>query len=174
VVGADRCVRRHRCLLTIASIFIAQALDKPLSISEQISVLVFLIIASRAAAGGDRRRPGGPRGRPAGASPDFVDDVGLVVGIDRFMSEARALTNFAGNAVATVIIGKWVVSSTAPRRPICSTTRNPSTKLRCSTTSSRRRDHHLKPPGQVSPNHTTPAPRCLQTAAARANTAPPA
>jgi aerobic C4-dicarboxylate transport protein len=51
VVGADRCVRRHRCLLTIASIFIAQALDKPLSISEQISVLVFMLIASRAAAG---------------------------------------------------------------------------------------------------------------------------
>jgi aerobic C4-dicarboxylate transport protein len=40
--------------------------------------------------------------------PDLVDGVGLVVGIDRFMSEARALTNFAGNAVATVIIGKWV------------------------------------------------------------------
>ena len=34
--------------------------------------------------------------------------VGLIVGIDRFMSEARALTNFAGNAVATVIIGRWV------------------------------------------------------------------
>jgi aerobic C4-dicarboxylate transport protein len=36
-----------------------------------------------------------------------VDGVGLIVGIDRFMSEARALTNFAGNAVATVLIGTW-------------------------------------------------------------------
>jgi aerobic C4-dicarboxylate transport protein len=39
--------------------------------------------------------------------PDLVDGVGLIVGIDRFMSEARALTNFAGNAVATVLIGTW-------------------------------------------------------------------
>jgi aerobic C4-dicarboxylate transport protein len=36
-----------------------------------------------------------------------VDGIGLIVGIDRFMSEARALTNFAGNAVATVLIGTW-------------------------------------------------------------------
>ena len=39
--------------------------------------------------------------------PDLVDGVGLIVGIDRFMSEARALTNFSGNAVATVLIGSW-------------------------------------------------------------------
>jgi aerobic C4-dicarboxylate transport protein len=39
--------------------------------------------------------------------PDLVNGVGLIVGIDRFMSEARALTNFAGNAVATVLIGGW-------------------------------------------------------------------
>ena len=38
----------------------------------------------------------------------MLDGVGLIVGIDRFMSEARAVTNFAGNAVATVIIGTWV------------------------------------------------------------------
>ncbi len=36
-----------------------------------------------------------------------MDGVGLIVGIDRFMSEARALTNFAGNAVATVLVGTW-------------------------------------------------------------------
>ena len=40
--------------------------------------------------------------------PDLVDGVGLIVGIDRFMSEARAVTNFSGNAVATVLIGNWV------------------------------------------------------------------
>ena len=39
--------------------------------------------------------------------PELVDGVGLIVGIDRFMSEARALTNFAGNSVATVLIGHW-------------------------------------------------------------------
>ncbi|MGH3466704.1 MAG: C4-dicarboxylate transporter DctA, partial [Thermocrispum sp.] len=39
--------------------------------------------------------------------PELVDGVGFIVGIDRFMSEARALTNFAGNSVATVLVGNW-------------------------------------------------------------------
>ncbi len=39
--------------------------------------------------------------------PELVDGVGFILGIGRFMSEARALTNFAGNAVATVLIGTW-------------------------------------------------------------------
>ena len=39
-----------------------------------------------------------------------MDGVGLIVGIDRFMSEARALTNFAGNSVATVLVGHWTGS----------------------------------------------------------------
>ena len=39
--------------------------------------------------------------------PDLLDGVGLIVGIDRFMSEARALTNFSGNAVATLLVGSW-------------------------------------------------------------------
>ena len=39
--------------------------------------------------------------------PDLLDGVGLIVGIDRFMSEARALTNFSGNAVATILVGSW-------------------------------------------------------------------
>ena len=41
------------------------------------------------------------------ARPDLLDGVGLIVGIDRMMSEARAVTNFTGNAVATVLVGKW-------------------------------------------------------------------
>jgi aerobic C4-dicarboxylate transport protein len=39
--------------------------------------------------------------------PDLLDGVGLIVGIDRFMSEARAVTNFSGNAVATLLVGSW-------------------------------------------------------------------
>ena len=142
--------------LTMASIFIADALDKPLSISQQISLLVFMIIASKGAGvtgAGLAVLAGGLQAH----RPDLVDGVGLVVGIDRFMSEARALTNFAGNAVATVIIGKWV-GEFDQAQATCSTTRNPSTKRRCSTTSSRLRDHHLTPLGQVSASHTTPAP----------------
>lgn len=47
--------------------------------------------------------------------PALVDGVGFIVGIDRFMSEARALTNFAGNAVATVVIGTWTREFDAAR-----------------------------------------------------------
>jgi aerobic C4-dicarboxylate transport protein len=94
--------------LTMASIFIANALDRPLSIGAQISLLVFMIIASKGAAG---VTGAGLATLAAGLQshrPELVDGVGLIVGIDRFMSEARALTNFAGNAVATVVIGTWV------------------------------------------------------------------
>jgi len=91
--------------LTMASLFIAEALGDPLSIGEQISLLVFMVIASKGAAGVTGAGLATLAGGLASHRPALVDGVGLVVGIDRFMSEARALTNFAGNAVATVLIG---------------------------------------------------------------------
>jgi aerobic C4-dicarboxylate transport protein len=94
--------------LTMASIFIAEALNDPLSIGEQISLLVFMIVASKGAAGVTGAGLATLAGGLQSHRPDLVDGVGLIVGIDRFMSEARALTNFAGNAVATVVIGRWV------------------------------------------------------------------
>jgi aerobic C4-dicarboxylate transport protein len=94
--------------LTMASLFIADALGKPLSISEQISLLVFMIIASKGAAGVTGAGLAVLSGGLGSHRPDLVDGVGLIVGIDRFMSEARAVTNFSGNAVATLLIGKWV------------------------------------------------------------------
>jgi aerobic C4-dicarboxylate transport protein len=94
--------------LTMASIFIAEALNDPLSVGEQISLLVFMIVASKGAAGVTGAGLATLAGGLQSHRPDLVDGVGLIVGIDRFMSEARALTNFAGNAVATVVIGRWV------------------------------------------------------------------
>jgi aerobic C4-dicarboxylate transport protein len=94
--------------LTMASLFIADALGKPLSISEQISLLLFMMIASKGAAGVTGAGIAVLAGGLQSHNPELVEGVGLIVGIDRFMSEARAMTNFAGNAVATVIIGKWV------------------------------------------------------------------
>jgi aerobic C4-dicarboxylate transport protein len=93
--------------LTMASLFIAEAMGDPLSIGEQISLLAFMIIASKGAAGVTGAGLATLAGGLQSHRPDLVDGVGLIVGIDRFMSEARALTNFAGNAVATVIIGRW-------------------------------------------------------------------
>jgi aerobic C4-dicarboxylate transport protein len=94
--------------LTMASLFIAQALGTPLDLGEQISLLLFMIIASKGAAGVTGAGLAVLAGGLQSHRPDLVDGVGLIVGIDRFMSEARALTNFSGNAVATVIIGQMV------------------------------------------------------------------
>ncbi|GAA3633680.1 cation:dicarboxylate symporter family transporter [Microlunatus ginsengisoli] len=96
--------------LTMASLFIATAAGDPLSISEQISLLVFMMIASKGAAGVTGAGLATLAGGLASHRPELVDGVGLIVGIDRFMSEARAVTNFAGNAVATVVIGTWTKS----------------------------------------------------------------
>ena len=83
-------------------------MGKPLQIGEQIALLVFMIIASKGAAG---VTGAGIATLAAGLQshrPDLLDGVDLIVGIDRFMSEARALTNFSGNAVATLVLGTWV------------------------------------------------------------------
>jgi len=93
--------------LTMASLFIGEALGKPLEIGQQISLLLFMVIASKGAAGVTGAGLATLAGGLQSHRPDLVDGVGLIVGIDRFMSEARALTNFAGNAVATVLIGTW-------------------------------------------------------------------
>ena len=93
--------------LTMASIFIADALGSPLKIAEQISLLLFMILASKGAAGVTGAGLATLAGGLASHRPELLEGVGLIVGVDRFMSEARALTNFAGNSVATVLIGHW-------------------------------------------------------------------
>jgi len=94
--------------LTMASLFVANAMGTPLDLGAQISLLIFMIIASKGAAG---VTGAGLATLAAGLQahrPELLGGVGMIVGIDRFMSEARALTNFTGNAVATILIGTWV------------------------------------------------------------------
>jgi aerobic C4-dicarboxylate transport protein len=93
--------------LTMASLFIADALGDPLSVGEQIGLLVFMIVASKGAAGVSGAGLATLAGGLQAHRPELLDGVGLIVGIDRFMSEARALTNFSGNAVATLLVGSW-------------------------------------------------------------------
>jgi len=93
--------------LTMASLFIAAGMGAPMSIPEQIGLLVFMIIASKGAAGVTGAGLATLAGGLQAYRPDLVDGVGVIVGIDRFMSEGRALTNFTGNAVATLLIGTW-------------------------------------------------------------------
>jgi aerobic C4-dicarboxylate transport protein len=94
--------------LTMASLFIAEAMGRPLGLGEQISLLLFMIVASKGAAGVTGAGLATLAGGLQSHRPELLDGVGLIVGIDRFMSEARALTNFAGNSVATVLVGAWV------------------------------------------------------------------
>jgi aerobic C4-dicarboxylate transport protein len=116
--------------LTMASLFIAEALGDPLSIGAQIGLLVFMIIASKGAAGVSGAGLATLAGGLSTHRPELLDGVGLIVGIDRFMSEARAVTNFSGNAVATLLIATWtreldreqMTAVLAGRRPFDETT----------------------------------------------------
>ncbi|TGD85460.1 cation:dicarboxylase symporter family transporter [Mycolicibacterium sp. CH28] len=93
--------------LTMASLFIADALGSPLSVGQQIGLLVFMMVASKGAAGVSGAGLATLAGGLQAHRPELLDGVGLIVGIDRFMSEARAVTNFSGNAVATLLVGSW-------------------------------------------------------------------
>ena len=93
--------------LTMAAIFITQAIDVPLTLSQQIYLLLVLLLTSKGAAG----VTGAGFITLAATLPVVehipVASVALILGIDRFMSEARAITNFIGNAVATIVVAKW-------------------------------------------------------------------
>jgi len=93
--------------LTMAAIFISDAMNKPMTVGEQIGLLVFMIIASKGAAGVSGAGIATLAAGLQSHRPELLDGVGVIVGIDRFMSEARALTNFSGNAVATLLVGTW-------------------------------------------------------------------
>jgi len=101
--------------LTMATLFIAEATGEPLSFGEQVSLLLFMIVASKGAAGVTGAGLAVLGGGLASHAPALVPGVGLIVAVDRFMSEARALTNFSGNAVATLVIANWVKEIDRPQ-----------------------------------------------------------
>ncbi|WP_139463480.1 dicarboxylate/amino acid:cation symporter [Aeromonas veronii] len=93
--------------LTMAAIFIAQATNTPLDLFQQITLLVVLLISSKGAAGvtGSGFIVLAATISAVGHLP--LAGLALILGIDRFMSEARALTNLIGNGVATVLVAKY-------------------------------------------------------------------
>ncbi|MEJ5929037.1 cation:dicarboxylase symporter family transporter [Corynebacterium sp. H128] len=93
--------------LTMSAIFIADAMHMPMSLGEQIGLLVFMIIASKGAAGVSGAGIATLAAGLQSHSPALLGGVDVIMGIDKFMSEARALTNFAGNSVATLLVGTW-------------------------------------------------------------------
>ena len=93
--------------LTLAAIFIAQATNTPLDLTHQLTLLAVLLLTSKGAAGvtGSGFIVLAATLSAVGHVP--VAGLALILGIDRFMSEARALTNFIGNAVATLVVARW-------------------------------------------------------------------
>ncbi|HMW16733.1 MAG TPA: dicarboxylate/amino acid:cation symporter [Accumulibacter sp.] len=93
--------------LTMAAVFIAQATNTPLDLGQQLTLIGVLLLTSKGAAGvtGSGFIVLAATLSAVGNVP--VAGLALILGIDRFMSEARALTNLIGNGVATVVVGKW-------------------------------------------------------------------
>jgi len=93
--------------LTMAALFVAQALDIDLTLTQQLSILLVAMLTSKGASGVT-----GAGFITLAATLAIVPDIpvaglALILGIDRFMSEARALTNFVGNGVATIVVSHW-------------------------------------------------------------------
>ena len=93
--------------MTLAALFIAQAVGIDLSLGEQVALVLVAMVSSKGAAGVT-----GAGFVILAATLSVVPSVpvagmALILGIDRFMSECRALTNFVGNAVATIVVAKW-------------------------------------------------------------------
>src|SRR3954449_3127578 len=93
--------------MTLATLFLAQATNTPLTISQELGILVIAMITSKGASG---VTGAGFVTLAATLSvvPDIpVQSIAIILGIDKFMSECRALTNLIGNGVATVVISRW-------------------------------------------------------------------
>jgi aerobic C4-dicarboxylate transport protein len=101
--------------MTMAAIFVSQATNTPLSLGQQIGLLGLAILTSK----GSAAITGGGFVTLAATLSAFpavpVAGLALLIGIDRFMSEARALTNLIGNGVATVVVARWEGALDVPR-----------------------------------------------------------
>ena len=93
--------------LTMAAIFLAQATNTELTLWHQIGIIAMLLLTSKGAAGvtGSGFIVLAATLSSVGTIP--VASIALILGVDRFMSEARALTNLIGNGVATIVVAKW-------------------------------------------------------------------
>jgi aerobic C4-dicarboxylate transport protein len=93
--------------MSLAALFIAQATDTPLSLADQLLLMAVAILSSKGAAGVT-----GSGFIVLAATLSVLPTVpvagmALILGVDRFMSECRSLTNFIGNAVATIVVARW-------------------------------------------------------------------
>ena len=93
--------------MTLATLFIAQALNVPLTFGEQMTILVVAMLTSKGASGITGAGFITLAATLAAVRPELLPGMAIVLGIDKFMSECRALTNLAGNGVACVVVAWW-------------------------------------------------------------------
>ena len=93
--------------LTMAAVFIAQATNTPMTLTQELTLLAVLLLTSKGAAGITGRGFIVLAATLSAVGTVPVAGLALILGIDRFMSEARALTNLIGNGVATIVVAKW-------------------------------------------------------------------
>ena len=93
--------------LTMAALFVAQALNIDLSLTQQLTILGVAMLTSKGASGVTGAGFITLAATLAVVPSIPVAGLALILGVDRFMSEARALTNFVGNGVATVVVSNW-------------------------------------------------------------------
>jgi aerobic C4-dicarboxylate transport protein len=93
--------------MTMAALFIAQATNTPLSLADQLILLAVAMLSSKGAAGVSGAGFITLAATLAVLPTVPVAGMALILGVDRFLSECRALTNFIGNAVATIVVSRW-------------------------------------------------------------------
>jgi Na+/H+-dicarboxylate symporter len=93
--------------LTMAALFVAQALNIDLTLTQQLTILGVAMLTSKGASGVTGAGFITLAATLAVVPSIPVAGLALILGVDRFMSEARALTNFIGNGIATIVVSKW-------------------------------------------------------------------
>jgi len=93
--------------MTLAALFIAQACNFPLSLNQQILILLIAMLSSKGSAGVTGAGFITLAATLAVVKGFPVQGIALILGVDKFMSECRAMTNFIGNAVATIVVARW-------------------------------------------------------------------
>lgn len=93
--------------MAMSAVFLAQATNTPLDLQQQINLLIVAMITSKGASGVTGAGFITLAATLAAVPGIPIESLGLLIGIDRFMSECRALTNLIGNGVATVVISRW-------------------------------------------------------------------
>jgi aerobic C4-dicarboxylate transport protein len=93
--------------MTLATLFIAQALGFDLTLGQQITILLVAMLTSKGASGITGAGFITLAATLAVVDPRLVPGMAIVLGIDKFMSECRALTNICGNGVAAIVVSAW-------------------------------------------------------------------